>query len=138
MDLLARREHTRLELTHKLKSRIEENSLLDAVLDELVDENLLSHERFCEAFVFSRTNKGYGPVRIKSELRERGVDASIVETYLHEEPEAWIEGLRKVIIKKYGSSPDNSYQQQAKQKRFLLQRGFTFEQIHVALNSLSE
>ncbi len=137
MDLLARREHSRKELVDKLCGRVENPSDLDDALDRLIEENLLSDQRYCEAFVLSRKNKGYGPVRIKHELRERGVDQTLIDTYLDESSEAWITSLQKVIIKKYGDFPDDGYQQQVKKKRFLLQRGFTFEQIQSAINSLT-
>ena len=138
MDLLARREHSRLELVNKLLDRVENPTVLDTVLDQLIEDNLLSDQRFCEAYVYSRTNKGFGPVRIKAELRDRGVKPSLIENSLINDNTAWIENLNKVIIKKYGDISVNSLKELARQQRFLLHRGFTFEQIRQAIRLQSE
>jgi len=138
MDLLARREHSRLELVNKLQDRVENSTVLDAVLDQLIEDNLLSDQRFCEAYVYSRTNKGFGPVRIKAELRERGVKQALIENSLIDDNSVWIKNLNKVIIKKYGDLSASNLQELARQQRFLLQRGFTFEQIHEAIRLQSK
>jgi regulatory protein len=46
MDLLARREHSVLELTRKLQARGFEPQLVDAALQQLVADGLLSDARF--------------------------------------------------------------------------------------------
>lgn len=75
MGLLARREHSHLELHRKLADRFPEHvDLLDQVLVGLQQDNLQSDERFAEAFVSSRVRKGQGPHRISMELQQRGLD----------------------------------------------------------------
>ncbi len=49
MDLLARREHSRLELYQKLKQKKFEPNIINTELDKLSDEGLQSDERFAEA-----------------------------------------------------------------------------------------
>ena len=138
MDLLARREHSRLELVRKLSARVSSNEALEAVLDRLVDDSLLSNERFCEAFIRARHAKGHGPRRIAMELRERGVEDAIIHRYLDSNSSIWLESLMDVIVRKYGPNPDTSAAARASQQRFLQQRGFTFDQIRVAFARLTE
>ena len=138
MDLLARREHSRLELENKLKKRFSDTNTkaLNEALELLIQEGLLSDERFCEAFIYYRKSRGYGPVRIRSELKLRGVSDQLIATYLDVHLNEWIMELTKLISKKYGSSFAPDAKSQAKRQRFLYQRGYTFEQINTALRNL--
>ena len=105
--------------------------LLDAVLDQLVADDLLSDQRFSEAFVRWRVGKGQGPVRIRMELRERGVDGDAV---LRECDVDWFALVVEVAHKRFGESPATDPKQRAKRMRFLQYRGFTGEQVRAALN----
>lgn len=138
MDLLARREHSRLELEHKLGQRAETFAMLEQTLDQLEEDNLLSDERFSEAFVYSRLNKGYGPVRVKSELKARGVSSMLIDQYLDERADSWLQQLQQVVIRKYGPQPERDRDSRAKQQRFLQQRGYSYEQINQVLSNLDE
>ena len=73
MDLLARREHGRMELSRKLRSRGAPPDLIEPALEKLADEGLLSEARYLESFVRMRANAGYGPLRIREELTQRGL-----------------------------------------------------------------
>ena len=68
MDILARREHSRKELFTKLSSHFPDYiDQLDDVLDQLKEGHLQSDQRFAEAFVRSRVNRGQGPQRLIAE-----------------------------------------------------------------------
>jgi len=71
MDLLARREHTRLELERKLADREFDSTVIGDVLDRLQEDGLLDEDRFIESFVRTRVGKGHGPARIQAELGQR-------------------------------------------------------------------
>jgi len=133
MNLLARREHSRLELVRKLQARVEDRALLDEALDRLIDDNLLDDERFCEAFVRMRANNGYGPIRVRSELKEKGVSDELAAQYMGRHEVDWFEQVHVVFEKKYGLNPETDVKNRAKQQRFLAQRGYSFEQIKSAL-----
>src|SRR5690606_2652334 len=79
IGLLARREHSRRELKRKLGAKGHPSDLIDQVLEQLAREGLQSDQRFAEAYLHSRIQKGYGPVRLLHELAERGVDAGLAE-----------------------------------------------------------
>jgi regulatory protein len=129
MTLLARREHSRREMQRKLSSRGFDESVIQQVLEALVRERALSDDRFTEIYVHSRREKGYGPLRISQELRERGVDDGLIGDYVDERDPDWLELLRRVQLKKFGAGPPSSLQDKAKQIRFLQYRGFTHAQI---------
>ena len=73
MGLLARREHSRLELSRKLLKRGFERPVVDQVLAYLTADGSLSEQRFQADYVNARINRGFGPLRISAELRDRGV-----------------------------------------------------------------
>jgi len=132
MNILARREHSRKEVSDKLYKKFDPDSeLLNTVLDKLVADDLLSDQRFSEAFVRWRVGKGQGPVRIRMELRERGVDGEVV---LRECEVDWFALAEEVAHKRFGASPAVDVKQRAKRMRFLQYRGFSGEQIRAALN----
>ena len=89
MDLLARREHSYAELQRKLRQRGAPSDLAEIELDRLVEDGLLSDERFCEAYIYARSQRGYGPARLREELRQRGVSESLVERSLAEADQDW-------------------------------------------------
>ncbi len=124
LGLLARREHSRFELRRKLSDAAPEPGELDAVLDDLAAAGLQSDRRYAESFVRSRIERGQGPLRIRKELRQRGVEAALAEQALAEAEVDWDARLRDVHRKRFGSTPPTDRREQARQARFLAQRGF--------------
>lgn len=82
MDYLARREHSRQELYTKLSRKEYMSEVINETLDRLEQQDLLSDQRFAENFTRHRVNQGYGRLRIRQELRLRGVDDGLVELAL--------------------------------------------------------
>ncbi len=121
--LLAAREHSRHELENKLGRRFD-REVVEAVLDELVERGLVSDERFTEHYVASRMRKGFGPLRIRAELRERGIDGDLIEAWLDLGDDTWRECLREVARGRFGDDRPADRRAQAKQARFLQYRGF--------------
>lgn len=122
--LLAMREHSRSELASKLSSASSNSNVIEQVLDDLVRRNLLSDERFAEQYVEMRIRKGYGPLRIRSELEQRGISSNLISLYLDEIGADWRAILRDVATSKFGHQVADTPKQQAKQARFLEYRGF--------------
>ena len=124
MDLLARREHSRLELARKLHKRYSEYELIEEALDKLVSDNLLSDERFTEVYVTYRRRAGFGPVRIAGELRERGVNDSLAARYLDGVDASWRDAALAARDKKFGAQPAVDLIEKNRQQKFLIYRGF--------------
>lgn len=136
LRLLARREHSVLELRHKLTGRNLPVDVVSRILDELVGEGLLSDRRFAEVYARGRYQRGYGPARIQAELRERGIDDSLAYDSLGELSRFWVESARREHHKRFGQVCPEDYRERAKQMRFLQQRGFTGDQIRAVFGSL--
>ena len=129
LRLLARREHSQYELRRKLKARGYGEGLVDELLTALVDERLLSDTRYAEAMVTHRASRGYGPLRICMELRDRGVAERIVDKALQEAEVDWDERLRHTYERKYGEMAVESFKAWASRAQFLKNRGFSVDAI---------
>ena len=124
MNLLARREHSRLELARKLHRRYSEYDVIESALNRLIDDGLLSDERFTESYVNYRKGLGFGPVRIAAELRERGIGEALAGRYLNQSHESWAEAALLARQKKFGDAMPATREERARQQRFLAYRGF--------------
>ena len=120
------REHSVAELRDKLDGRGHcEPAAIEAIL-ALVDDGLLNDERFVEHFVAQHAGRGQGPVRIRGELRERGVAAELIDERARRrrhrlgQPRAEASG-----VKRFGASLPADCAGTARQARFLQYRGFS-------------
>jgi regulatory protein len=132
---LARREHSRTELGRKLAQRGFAEPLIGEVLGALEAENLLSDRRFTESFVEQRMARGQGPLKIRHELRERGVSSELAAQSMDADRERWCEQALAVRHKRFGSDPPRDIRERSRQARFLSQRGFEQEHIRFALDN---
>ena len=131
--MLARREYGRQELVNKLLGKGHAAELVESVTAQLVAERKLSDERFVDAYVRSRGNRGFGPRRIEAELRERGVASELADERIaagpSEEETDWVASAEAVRSKKFGEALPADFAERAKQMRYLEYRGFTHDQI---------
>jgi len=133
VELLARREHSRRELTRKLGTRGFADDIIAGVLDDLERSGALADERFTDTFVRSRVSKGQGPQRIRAELAQRGIGSAAADEVLRGGEVDWLETIRAARRKRFGPELPRDYAERAKQARFLQYRGFDREQIRAAL-----
>lgn len=135
LRLLTRRDHSRAELRQKLASTVEDPSTLDAVLEQLESEHLLSDQRFASQRINSRGQR-YGNARLAQELRQRGVsDDTIVDTLAAGDDE--LQRCRTVWQRKFGQQAD-SPAEHARQVRFLRYRGFSGDSIRRVMHNHEE
>ena len=124
LDLLARREHSRLELSRKLHKKFSEYNMIEGVLDKLELDGLLSDDRFTEEYLNYRKNKGFGPTKISAELRDRGIDDSLISKYIDTKAQDWFVKAKKVKQKKFGLQKPVDLKERIRQQNFLIYRGF--------------
>jgi regulatory protein len=129
MDLLARREHSEQELRRKLKSREYDVDAINEVLQALQSDRLLSDERFTETYVNHRFNAGVGPLKIRYELRQKGVPDLLADEFLDLLSERWDQLMVQQRVRKYGEAIPADYAERMKQARFLQNRGFSPESV---------
>jgi regulatory protein len=133
LDLLARREHSRVELTRKLAARECPAAMIASTLDQLERSGALAEARFTETFIRSRVAKGQGPMRIRAELAQRGVADAEADALLRSAEVDWVAMTRAARQKRFGAAPPRDYRDRARQARFLEYRGFNSAQVRAAL-----
>ena len=133
LALLAGRDFGRAELAGRLGQRGYPADVVEAVVSALVVERLLSEQRFTGQFVRQRAARGHGPVRIRMELRERGVADADINEALDSVAEDWSAIAREARRKRFGAAGPADWHERARQGRFLQYRGFSAEQIRAAL-----
>lgn len=138
IQLLAMREHSVLELTEKLSKKHESIDLVYVVIDELLELNYVCDERFTEAYVRSRQNKGFGPIKIRHELTKKGIKNNMIDDHIQVNSAVWFDNAEHQYKKKAVGQPISDYNTWSKYARFLQNRGFTMEQIHVTLPPVSD
>lgn len=138
LNLLSRREHSRRELKQKLLQRGFAAADIEPALTQLETDNLLSDDRFIACFIRSRLHKGQGPLKICAQLQNHGIDPTRIFTNEEWVNVDWQKEAVAVRIKRFGMLVPSSKEAQAKQARFLQQRGFTGDQIRKAFKSIIE
>ncbi len=133
---LSRREHSILEMRRKLKQKSFEDDEIDICIEKLINNNLLSEERFTESYINMRKRRGYGPGRIAQELRERGIGDEFFADYLDRNNPSWHEVMRQQYRKKYGETLADDYAEKVKRAKHLQSRGFPLDWVF-KLNSMN-
>ncbi len=131
LRLLARREHSRAELSRKLQAHAGAGGDLEALLGELEQRKLLSDRRFAESRARQLARK-FGAGRIAHMLRTSGVDDDTARGALDAARASEAERAREVWRRKYRAAPATR-EERAKQMRFLQSRGFSFDAIRAAI-----
>lgn len=136
MNILAGREHSIAELKAKLIKKDFSAELLEIIIEELLDDGLLNEQRFTESFIRSRIQKGQGPLKIRHELRLRGIADELIDNCLDTSLQFWKTHIEHARSKRFGNSLPKDYKALGKQSRFLYQRGFDAEQIKACLSCM--
>ncbi|HLX30712.1 MAG TPA: regulatory protein RecX [Casimicrobiaceae bacterium] len=123
IHMLARREHSRAELSRRLVARGGDLQEIEGVLDALEREGYLSDARFAQTLV-ARKAERFGKRAIASAMRARGVDADAAKEALRTLADAdeWVRA-RSAWARRF-KAPASDERARARQVRFLLARGY--------------
>lgn len=139
MRILAMRDHSEDEFRRKLTAPVMSKNGPEALdtkpgeVEEVVawclEHNFLDDARFARQFIASRARKGYGPVRIRQELNQKGINREMSESAMGECDIDWCGNAREQALRKYGEPLPTDFASKVKVQRFLLYRGFLQEDI---------
>ena len=132
---LTRREYGVEELRQKLLQRGADSTIADTVVGDLAEENLVSDKRFTDMYVRMRIRRLFGPLKIRGELRGRGIADYLIDKAMPDGQETWFDAASQWAGKKCQGELD--YTVRAKIYRSLMNRGFTNEQANAGLDSLN-
>ncbi|MBT8048052.1 MAG: regulatory protein RecX [Xanthomonadales bacterium] len=130
--LLGRREYSIFELRQRIQRKWPESGDVDDLVGALVDENLVSDERYTESFVRFRAQRFQGPLKIRADLRGKGVSDHLIERELGAAAEDWSGLAAQWLHRQVSGTLD--FDQKKKYYRRLTSRGFTHGQAMDAVN----
>lgn len=134
--MLGRREYSGAEMRRKLVARGMSEPVVDRVVTQLERDALLSDTRFAEMLVRSRISRGQGPIKIRAELRDRGVAEEVIEDTLTQTAEFWMERAVQARCKRFAEDLPADRDQWNREARFLAQRGFPADLIYRVLGAI--
>ena len=134
--LLAHRDRSSVELARKLIESGYPRETAAAVVDRLIELGIVDDERFAMAWARSGVTRGLGPVRIRSELRQKGIPDDVIGDALGElgDPSAQLEAAVSALR---GRTPKDQ-KDHARLMRRLVSRGFSYEIAAKAVASVSQ
>ena len=121
----ARAEHCAADVRRKFYEwGLQDAKIADFIEENLYADNFLNDRRFCEAYVHDKVAyQSWGRLKIQAGLRALQLPESEIRSALENIDEtAYFDNLRK-LIRARKTDPED------KRLRFLLQRGFTYEDI---------
>jgi regulatory protein len=127
LKLLARREHSRLELERKLAAHAQEGDDLNAILDELEQRGFISAQRVVESVMHRKASR-FGAARVLHELRAKGLDEDTLRAAAGQLRATEPQRAHALWLQRFGAPPATP-QERLRQARFLAARGFAADVI---------
>ncbi len=127
---LARREYSRLELQNKLAQAGVAAEVMAAVLTDLAGQGVVDDRRFAESFARARVERGYGPERLRQELRNHGLKDELIAATLAPYAHEWQRRLERLAERRNMTGDPADVATQARHARFLRRRGFNAQAVH--------
>lgn len=131
---LSRREYAYQELYTKLKKYSEDLDEIKNVLDELKKKGFLSEERYIQSYINSKKDK-YGLAKIKYTLKQKTDDVALINNIVKDSDIDELKIAKNLWEKKFCGVKPRDKNEQAKQIRFLQNKGFGFDVINKILKN---
>lgn len=131
--ILQYRERSVLELRRRLITIGFDPSLVEEIIEDLVNDDTLNDERFARAFVNDYTRlKPKGNRFVYNELIKRGISRDLANELLSKRDEKGL--IRNFVRKKIKNFNIGSYKERQKIIRRLLNHGFTTSTVYEVLD----
>lgn len=130
MGLLVRREQSQLELRAKLQRSGYDADEINAAMKRLVEQHYQDDDRFADVLLRSRMAQGYGPMRLRVELKSHAISDAFFTQWLAECDVDWNAVAAEKLQRRYGSAGSSDPDERARRARFLLRRGFAAATVH--------
>ena len=135
-NIIGSRALSKKELTRRLVKKGNEEADAQAAADWLEDIGAVNDASYAASLVRHYGGKGYGPARVREELRRRGVDRELWDEALEEMPET-AEILDQLIQKR--CKGDLSDPKERKRTcDALMRRGFSWSEVKAAMGRYAE
>lgn len=136
MDYL-KRPHSEKELREKLAQKGASEEDIETVVSLCVDYGFVNDMEYAGMIVRHYAASGYGPGRIRMELRRRGVPLELWDEALEELPEGTDTIDRLLAARLRGKDPSNR-KEWDKAANTLFRKGYSWDDIRAAMERLRE
>ena len=136
LKMINRKMRSEKEIRKSLKDISKEE--IDKIIDKLKEINLLNNEVYAESYVNDKINLSLdGPYKIKKELELNDIESEYIEKALEKFTQDLIdEKLEKLINKKLKTNKDTEYIFKQKIALYLLNLGYSKEDINSHLENI--
>ncbi len=124
---------TKKQIRDYLKKKEYAAPTIEYVIDKMVEYKYLDDEAYARSFMLTYSSK-YGKLKLKSQLRLKGVSESIIDDLLEAEIE--IEDSLDTVAEKYIKNKEINEKNILKLARFLSSRGYEFDKINGYISRL--
>lgn len=135
-DMIGSRALSKKELTRRLVKKGSDEADAQAAADWLEDIGAVDDGAYAASLVRHYGGRGYGPARVREELRRRGVDRALWEEALEEMPDP-AEILDKLIQKRCRGDLSDP-RERRRTSDALLRRGFAWRDVKAAMGRYAE
>ena len=122
---------TQKQIRDYLRKKEYSDDTIKFVMSKLVEYNCIDDKKYAQAYVLTYGKK-YGKLKLKSQLKVKGVSEEIIECVLEDNKVDSIES----VASKYLKNKVMSYEVSQKLFRFLYSRGYEFDEINSYINKL--
>ena len=138
LRILTGRDHSRYELTRKLKQRGFKPEDIEKAVSECVRLDYINDERTARAYISQMIRKGHGVNRIRHEMNKKRLNSQRVQNILSEivSEADELDGAKRLLKKNISRFERESDLKKRRDKiyRFLYARGFSPDTIRKLIN----
>lgn len=135
-DLIGSRALSKKELTRRLVRKGNDEADARAAAEWLEDIGAVNDPAYAAALARHYGGKGYGPARVREELRRRGIDRELWDGALEEMPEA--EEILDRLIQKKCKGDLSDPREKKRVSSALMRRGFGWGEVKAAMGRYTE
>lgn len=134
LRFLARRDYACRELADKLRQRGVTADEAGSTIEALEAEGLLDDARYAELYCRQKFETGHGALRLRTDLRRRGVADHAIAAALKAYEGRWEEAALALLRRRAGDLADE--RERARLYRAGLRRGFSHDEVMRAIDRL--
>ncbi len=138
-SLLSYRQRSRQEIKNRLAEKGYSPDIIRQVISVLEQLDYIDDREFAVSWIRDRISRGFGPYRVRQQLREKGIAEQIIEEQLEAEYDFELEyqlaeQLASKKKRRYRNKSD--WETRNKLKQVLKRKGFSFSVIEVVLDDV--
>ena len=135
-NIIGSRALSKKELTRRLVKKGNEEADAQAAADWLEDIGAVNDASYAASLVRHYGGKGYGPARVREELRRRGVDRELWDAAMEEMPDS--EEILDQLIQKRCRGDLSDPKERKRTCDALMRRGFSWGEVKAAIGRYEE